>query len=93
VKEFARDVRAIVRDDPVVFVNTGYNTLELFLHRYQASMLPATEAMAGAKWIVAPLLPGIPPQIVSKKLPTAPISRSVILGLYPADRVRDRIEK
>ena len=45
------------------------------------------------QWIVAPLLPGIPAEIISKKLPTAPISRSVILGLYPADRVRDRIER
>ncbi len=93
VKAFARDVSAIVHDDPVVFAGTGYNTLELFLRRCQPSMLPSAEEKARAKWMVAPLLPGIPAEIVSKRLPTAPISRSVILGLYPMDRVRDRIEK
>ncbi len=93
VKDFAREVRALVHDDPIVFAGTGYNTLELFLHRHQPSMLPSEEEKAGAKWIIAPLLPNVPAEIVSKPLPTAPISRSVILGLYPMERVRDRIEK
>ncbi len=93
VKDFAREVRGTVRDDPLVFVNTGYNTLEFFLHRHQPSAVPSAEEQINAKWVIAPLLTDIPAVIVSKPLTTAPISRSVILGLYSMDQVRDRIGK
>ncbi|MGZ5023740.1 MAG: ArnT family glycosyltransferase [Chthoniobacterales bacterium] len=92
VKDFAREVRGIVRDDPLVFVGSGYNTLGLFLRRHQPGALPSAEEKSAAKWVVAPLFPEVAADIVSKPLPTAPISRSVTLGLYPIERVRDRIE-
>lgn len=93
VKDFAREVRGTVHDDPLVFVNTGYNTLEFFLQRHQPSAVPSAEEWINAKWVIAPLLADLPAVIVSKPLPTAPNSRSVILSLYSMDQVRDRIGK
>jgi 4-amino-4-deoxy-L-arabinose transferase-like glycosyltransferase len=93
VKDFAREVRGTVHEDPLVFVNTGYNTLEFFLHRPRPGAVPSAEEKINAKWVIAPVFSDIPAMVVSKPLPTAPISRSVILGLYSMDQVRDRIGK
>lgn len=86
VKDFARAVRRTVHDDPLGFVDCGYNTLQFFLGRNQVGPVPLD-----AKWIIAPLFPDLPPVVISKPLPTAPSSRSIILGLYPMDEVRERI--
>jgi hypothetical protein len=91
VKDFARAVRDVTRDDPLIFVRTGYSTLEFFLNHNQPGALPSADEKAAAKWVVAPVFPDVPAEIVSKPIPAA-VSRSVILALYPIDRVRDRIE-
>lgn len=82
VKEFARAVSEIVRTDAIAFEDTGFNTVQLFLRRNQASPRPTPEQLATAKWIIRPVSGDAPATVVSKPLPTKPASKRIVLGLY-----------
>jgi 4-amino-4-deoxy-L-arabinose transferase-like glycosyltransferase len=89
LKIFARDVEAIVRDDPVVFVDTGFNTLQFFLHRHQGGD-PTPEQIERAKWVIMPVLPDVDPELRSQSVPKIQEKRFV-LGLYRIEIVRARL--
>jgi 4-amino-4-deoxy-L-arabinose transferase-like glycosyltransferase len=89
LKIFARDAGAIVRDDPVVFVDTGFNTLQFFLHRHQGGD-PTPEQIERAKWVIMPVLPDVDPELRSQLVPRIQEKRFV-LGLYRIETVRARL--
>ena len=86
---FAREVDRVVGEDGVVFINTGFNTLELFLHRHQAGDATA-EQIAQAKWAIMPLQPETEAEVVSQPVPQIQEKR-VVLGLYRIEAVRARL--
>lgn len=88
---FARKVRAITHDEPIVFMNSGYNTLQFFLHRNQAAALPSREEVAAAKWAILPRLPDVAAEAISRRVPANSARKTVVLGLYPIERVRDAV--
>lgn len=89
LKIFARDVDAIVHDDPVVFVDTGFNTLQFFLHRHQGGDA-APEEIEHAKWVIMPVVPDVVPELRSQLVPKIQEKRFV-LGLYRIETVRARL--
>jgi 4-amino-4-deoxy-L-arabinose transferase-like glycosyltransferase len=89
LKIFARRADAIVRDEPVIFVKTGFNTLQFFLHRHQGGD-PTPEQIARAKWVIMPALPDVPAELRSSSVPQIQEKR-VVLGLYRIDTVRARL--
>src|SRR2546430_1551228 len=89
LKTFAREVDRLVRDDPVVFVKTGFNTLQFFLHRHQGGG-PKREQIEQAKWVIMPVLPDVPAELRSQSVPEINEKRFV-LGLYRIETVRSRL--
>lgn len=89
LKEFARNIDNMVRDDPVVFLNTGYNTLQFFLHRHQPGR-PTSAQIKAAKWAILPLQADIPAEMTSKPVPRMQ-ARLFTLGLYRIETVRPRL--
>jgi hypothetical protein len=89
LKEFARDADNIIRNDPVVFINTGFNTLHFFLHRHQAGR-PIQTQINGAKWAIMPLQVDIPAELISKPVPKMQ-ARLFTLGVYRIENVRSRL--
>jgi len=87
--DFARAIRREIGDtDRVVFIDTGYNTLQAYMGMNQAGKTPTGEALASAVWIVKPVAEAPADDdaeavIVSKPLPFV-INRKKpgILGLY-----------
>lgn len=88
LKNFARQVDRIVRDDPVVFVKTGFNTLQFFLHRHQGGS-PTREQIDQAKWVIMPVLSDVSAELRSQSVPELNEKR-FILGLYRVEAVRSR---
>jgi 4-amino-4-deoxy-L-arabinose transferase-like glycosyltransferase len=89
LKIFAGNVDAIVHEDPIVFVDTGFNTLQFFLHRHQGG--DATpEQIERAKWVIMPVLPDVDPELRSQLVPRIQEKRFV-LGLYRMETVRARL--
>lgn len=70
-RDFARRIRKVIGDDPVVFRNTGYNPLQTLLGKNQAGAVPTQEELSEAKWIIHPVdEPGSGKyKIVSKLIP------------------------
>ena len=89
LKIFARQADAIIRDDPVIFVRTGFNTLQFFLHRHQGGD-PTPEQIERAKWVIMPALPDVPAELRSSSVPQIQEKR-VVLGLYRIETVRSRL--
>ena len=89
LKDFARQADAIIRDDPVIFVRTGFNTLQFFLHRHQGGD-PTPEQIERAKWVIMPVLPDLPAELRSGSVPQIQEKRFV-LGLYRIETVRSRL--
>ena len=57
VRDFAYKARRIVGDDPVIFLETGYNPLMMLMGRHQGQPMPNLEQTANARWIVRPYDP------------------------------------
>jgi 4-amino-4-deoxy-L-arabinose transferase-like glycosyltransferase len=93
-KQFARAVASKVGDDPLVFVGTGYNTLQFFLGRHQSGA-PSPEALAAAKWIILPICRDLKAELLSDKIPNLGNGdKPGRLALYRADdRVRAEARK
>ena len=89
LKTFARQADAIIRDDPVIFVRTGFNTLQFFLHRHQGGD-PTLEQIERAKWVIMPALANVPAELTSNLVPKIQEKRFV-LGLYRIETVRSRL--
>ena len=83
---FARNVEKKINNDPVVFIDTEYNTLQFFLHRHQPGA-PTAEEIAAAKWAVMPLRDGVPAELQSD-LVTRNQEKQFVLGLYRMENVR-----
>ena len=90
LKMFAHNVNEIVHDDPVVFVKTGFNTLQFFLHRHQGGGAPTPEQVAQAKWVIMPELNDVTPQLRSQPVPELNEKRFV-LALYRIESVRGHL--
>ena len=86
LKIFAREVESRVDNDSVIFVGTGYNTLEFFLHRHQPGA-PTPEQAAAAKWVIMPLRDDAPAELKSN-LVTKNQELQFVLGLYRMENVR-----
>ena len=85
LKNFAHEVAAKVKNEPVAFVATGYNTLQFFLGRHQPSTT-TSEQLKSAQWIILPVNQALKPLLVSDKLPAVlPGGKPGQLGLYRAD--------
>lgn len=83
--EFAEAASLKVKNDPVAFVGTGYNTLQFFMGRHQPSTT-ASEQLKTAQWIIQPVNQALKAELVSEKLPGVS-GKAVPLGLYRADEV------
>ena len=88
-KSFARAVASKVGSEPLVFVASGYNTLQFFLARHQPGA-PSPEALQSAKWIIQPVCRELKAELLSDKIPGLDNGgKPGRLGLYQADdRVR-----
>ncbi len=86
LKLFARKVESTINNDPVVFIDTEYNTLQFFLHRHQPGA-PTAEQMAVAKWVIMPLRDEVPAELQSD-LVTRNQEKQFVLGLYRMENVR-----
>jgi 4-amino-4-deoxy-L-arabinose transferase-like glycosyltransferase len=86
LKIFAREVESRIANEPVVFIGTGYNTLQFFLHRHQAGR-PTAEQMAAAKWVIMPLRDDALAELEST-LVTQNQELQFVLGLYQMENVR-----
>ena len=53
-RAFAREAGRIVEDDDVVFLDVGYNSLQVLMGRHQGDRWPSNEQLAEAEWIVLP---------------------------------------
>jgi len=89
LKLFAREVESTIDDDPVVFIDTDYNTLQFFLNRHQPGA-PTAEQMAVAKWAIMPLRDEVPAELLSD-LVTRNQEKQFVLGLYRMENVRTLI--
>jgi len=87
-------VASKVGDEPLVFVGTGYNTLQFFLARHQPGA-PSPEALAAAKWIIQPVCRDLKAELLSDKIPNLGNGdKPGCLALYRADdRVRAEAKK
>jgi hypothetical protein len=86
LKLFAREVERTINNDPVVFIDTEYNTLQFFLHRHQPGA-PTAEQMAAAKWVIMPLRDEVHVELQSD-LVTRNQEKQFVLGLYRMENVR-----
>src|SRR5947208_2528439 len=86
LKLFACEVESRIDNEPVVFIGTGYNTLQFFLHRHQPGA-PTAEQMAAAKWVIMPLRDDTPAELESS-LVTKNQEMQFVLGLYRMENVR-----
>jgi 4-amino-4-deoxy-L-arabinose transferase-like glycosyltransferase len=75
LKKFARVVRDKIDNEPVVFIDTGYNTLQFFLHRHQPGS-PNADALARAAWVIMPL-------------PTGSLGKTAVVTSANVSRERD----
>lgn len=90
LKTFARQAQAVAGGDAVAFLRTGDNTLKFFMGRSQPG--DATpEEIAGAQWVIMPVVAGAAAEIVSPPMTTKRAGRSLTLALYRADAVRTRL--
>ncbi|XHR28760.1 MAG: ArnT family glycosyltransferase [Chthoniobacteraceae bacterium] len=87
-KQFAREVASKVGNDSLVFVATGYNTLQFFLARHQPGA-PSPEALTTAKWIIQPVCRGLKAELLSDKIPN--LSNSGKPGRVALYRADDRV--
>jgi 4-amino-4-deoxy-L-arabinose transferase-like glycosyltransferase len=90
LRTFARESSRIVGTEPVVYVETGYTTLQALMGRNQAGRADAAQ-WARAKWVIAPvpLLPGVMPRLASGTItPEHDRRPSVVFGLFPIDAVQ-----
>jgi hypothetical protein len=79
-------VESTINNEPVVFIDTEYNTLQFFLHRHQPGA-PTAEQMAMAKWVIMPLRNEAPAELRSE-LVTRNQEKQFVLGLYRMENVR-----
>ena len=86
LKLFACEVESRIDNEPVVFIGTGYNTLQFFLRRHQPGA-PTAEQMAAAKWVIMPLRDDTPAELESS-LVTKNQEMQFVLGLYRMENVR-----
>jgi 4-amino-4-deoxy-L-arabinose transferase-like glycosyltransferase len=89
LKIFAREVESRVDNESLIFVGTGYNTLEFFLHRHQPGA-PSAEQAAAAKWVIMPLRDDASAELKSN-LVTKNQELQFVLGLYRMENVRAMI--
>ncbi len=81
--QFARRASRIVGDDPVAFIETGYNPLQPLMGRNQAGRVPTDEQLRVSPWIVVPYDPSLAdPVLLSRPIPEVSGRQPALLGLY-----------
>ena len=83
LKKFAQQAQPKIDNQPVIFIDTGYNTLQFFLRRNQTEK-PDDAAVANARWVIMPM----PAQfsenlaVISSANVATDRDESLYLGLY-----------
>jgi 4-amino-4-deoxy-L-arabinose transferase-like glycosyltransferase len=92
LKNFARAVEDKIDNQPVAFIDTGYNTLQFFLHRHQPGE-PDKAALDSVRWIITAQRPEWPHDLTL--VTSGKISRDqdkiLTLGLYPRESVESTL--
>jgi 4-amino-4-deoxy-L-arabinose transferase-like glycosyltransferase len=93
LKNFARVVRDKIDNQPVVFIDTGYNTLQFFLHRHQPGN-PDVEALARAPWVIMPLPPDSLRNtvVVTSANVSTDRDKTLLLGLFHRESDKPRTD-
>jgi hypothetical protein len=92
LKNFARAVEDKIDNQPVAFIDTGYNTLQFFLHRHQPGE-PDKAALDSVRWIITAQRPEWPHDLAL--VTSGNISRDqdkiLTLGLYRRESVESTL--
>lgn len=88
LKKFADMVEDKIDNEPVIFFDTGYNTLQFFLHRHQPGD-PDDASWSSARWVVMPQRAELPNDLalVSSGNVSRDRDTTLTLGLYRRESV------
>jgi 4-amino-4-deoxy-L-arabinose transferase-like glycosyltransferase len=86
---FAAEVRSVIGQDRLAYVNVGYNNLDLLLRRPRTGDSDPDQ-IAQAQWLICPPMPEREPELISKTLPNVAYGRKHQPGRLALYRLDDQ---